>query len=66
MSGLGKICTGGDGRIGRRDSAGILLVDVEGSWASDMDFFVLSEMYKFEPSSSKGAAAHSVFCFVLK
>ena len=30
ISGLGKICTRGGGRIGRRDSAGILFVDVEG------------------------------------
>ena len=48
---LGKICTGGGGRIGRWDSAGILLVDVEGSWESDMDFFVVSKMNKLESSS---------------
>ena len=44
ISGLRKSCTGGGGRIGRRDSAGTLLVEVEGSWELDMDFFVLSEM----------------------
>ena len=66
ISGLGKICTGGGGRIGRRDSAGILLVDVAGSWESDMDFFVLTEMYGLEPSSSEGVVSHSVLCFLLK
>ena len=50
--GLGKICTGGGGRIGRRDSAGILLVDVEGSRECDMDFFVVSEMDRLRLSSS--------------
>ena len=64
--GLGKICTRGGWRIGRRDSAGILLVDVEGSWESDMDFFVLSKMCKLEPSSSEVVASPSVFCFLLK